>query len=349
MSSNTRQQGRNGVGTILVGIAVCVAVCAPCGRADTAPATEADGGRGCLADAFEGVPLGQHMRLTVAGGATTEGRFAGVRDGQLVLEPAVEQGRVERVSIETIEDAWVRGRATRRGAALGGALVGVATGALAGLAAYALCEVDSCRDEWPNAVAIGLTLGGTAGALAGSLVGTAAPEWQRLGGDTPGRIGDVPGRRALTLNPLGLTAHYGNAQLEVTRSARDSLLFGAYAWRDDVNTGGTLTGFGPSFGYRRYLTGRSDASGLFAQVSGEALWMRHTSRGGPDDGRRESGLVLAAGPLVGYKWTGRSGFTAEVGAGTQVGHGRVGPYEFGSLRSLDGLHGQLVGSVGYRW
>ncbi len=77
------------------------------------------------------------------------------------------------VSLSEIDTLWVRGRATKPGAIVGG-LAGLALGVLYGAAIQQACETD-CTAAIP-VLAVG---GAAAGALVGGVVGAAIPRWRR--------------------------------------------------------------------------------------------------------------------------------------------------------------------------
>jgi hypothetical protein len=99
-----------------------------------------------------------------------------ITDGNVVLdEPA---GRIPATSIQRV---WLRGRAVRKGATIGGTILG-ASGALLGLlfAAYCVSESECGDGVWLTASAAGFGIGAAAGALTGGLAGAAIPKWHHL-------------------------------------------------------------------------------------------------------------------------------------------------------------------------
>ncbi len=177
-----------------------------------------------LAAALERLQPGQSVRIATAGNAKAEGRFTAVREGRLLLEDSKLAARFpDGVPLENVQKAWVRGRGTKTGAIVGGAVGGAATAALFGFFVYAMCEVDSCRDDWPTGAAIGLAVGGTAGALTGGLIGSASPQWHTLPGGMPSVFTPGASRR----NPIGSAS----LQLGYGRGLDGIAPGGAAGWR----------------------------------------------------------------------------------------------------------------------
>ena len=191
MDTHVTKRQRRAVATLVLAAALLATLPAlgeepgPAGAEPSVAATAQ--GPTPLAAALERLRPGQNVRITTTDKETTEGRLAAIHDGRLLFEGSKLAARFpDGVPLANVEKAWVRGRATKTGALTGGALGGVATAALFGIFVYALCEVDSCRDDWPAGAVIGLALGGTAGALTGSLIGAASPEWHAVSGRSVG-------------------------------------------------------------------------------------------------------------------------------------------------------------------
>jgi hypothetical protein len=156
------------------------------------------------AQAFARVAPGAHVRIEERDGHVLEGRYVATTYGNVVLdEPAI------RIPAASIQKVWIRGRATKTGAIIGGIVVGVSS-ALLGAAAGAFCESDCGDFDVYRYGAIGFATGAGMGALTGGIVGAAFPKWHRLdlggspatkmgGGVAPGRVGafSFQGGRAL--------------------------------------------------------------------------------------------------------------------------------------------------------
>jgi hypothetical protein len=107
----------------------------------------------------------------------------GSRSGQTLL--LLSPSGAREVPIESVRTLWVRGRATGRGAKVGGITVGILGGvALPLLVAFACavseggCHNDS-SERYVGAAVIGAAGGGAIGALVGAGVGAAFPKWHQ--------------------------------------------------------------------------------------------------------------------------------------------------------------------------
>ena len=144
--------------------------------------------------AFATVAPGAHVRIEDTDGRVLEGRYVATMDGNVVLdEPAT------RIPAASIRRVWIRGRAVKTGALIGGLIVGVSAGLL-GAALGAYCESDCDDFTVYQYGAYGFGIGAGMGALTGGTIGAAFPKWHRLdlresparnasGGVTPGRVG----------------------------------------------------------------------------------------------------------------------------------------------------------------
>lgn len=123
--------------------------------------------------AAEALKVGQHVRLDVTRVGRIEGRFAVRSDSTMTL---MLRDDVAEVRLPDVERLWVRGRATGKGALIGG-LVGLAGGATYGLliGEIACAETDCTRAE---VAAIAGLLFGAGGAVVGTGVGFAIPTWR---------------------------------------------------------------------------------------------------------------------------------------------------------------------------
>jgi hypothetical protein len=112
------------------------------------------------------------MHATLFSAAGSLGLFV------LVLAPPVTAQLPTSVPAADIDSLWVRGRATKTGALLGG-LVGAVAGVGAGLfISQVICSTQDCGVD-DAAPVLGLGAGGLAGgALVGALIGSAVPKWR---------------------------------------------------------------------------------------------------------------------------------------------------------------------------
>lgn len=104
------------------------------------------------------------------------GRIQGQVTRNSMTDLYLSQGEQERqIPTAQIQRAWVRGRATRTGAIVGGVL-GLGAGLFVGALANGLCESTSCGDATLPAA----LLGTLAGAGVGAIVGSAIPKWHEV-------------------------------------------------------------------------------------------------------------------------------------------------------------------------
>jgi hypothetical protein len=118
--------------------------------------------------------VGQRLRIEQPGGARLEGVFSSVTRDSLVVAGDVG---LAQLSDSDIDKLWVRGRATKTGAIIGGIvglLAGVGYGLLLG---EVICNNEDCNADTGVVVAV-LGLGGAAvGAGGGAVIGAAIPKW----------------------------------------------------------------------------------------------------------------------------------------------------------------------------
>ena len=118
---------------------------------------------------------GAYVRARIGADRAVTGQFIPVGDGRVGIR--TEIGGTDTLRLREIGELAVRGRHTKTGAILGG-VAGAAFGAFVGYVAYALCEVDSCRDGETFLIAIPAF--GVGGALVGAAIGTAFPKWKKV-------------------------------------------------------------------------------------------------------------------------------------------------------------------------
>lgn len=132
-----------------------------------------------LAASLSRVPLGKSIRIETAAGALT-GSFLGSDQGVLMIADTGSLGpdlgsRV--VPLADVQQLWVRGRASRTGALIVGAL-GAFGGVVVGSALACGFESVECGTRAQGGV-IGGAVGLMAGGLVGAAIGSAFPKWHR--------------------------------------------------------------------------------------------------------------------------------------------------------------------------
>lgn len=109
------------------------------------------------------------------------GRYRSSTDDSLLISDGMGESSVPVVAIDAI---WVRGRATWKGAKIGG-IVGGAAGTILGIALAAACNsyqgiFGGRRSEpCPEVIPVLGIVGAAAGGLVGAGLGTASPKWHR--------------------------------------------------------------------------------------------------------------------------------------------------------------------------
>jgi hypothetical protein len=118
---------------------------------------------------------GAFVRARLGEDRTLSGRFVAVGDGRIGIRS--DAGATDTLRLRDVGELAVRARHTKTGAIIG-AVAGAAFGAFVGYMAYALCEVDSCRDG--STFLIAIPAFGAGGALVGAAVGSAFPSWKKV-------------------------------------------------------------------------------------------------------------------------------------------------------------------------
>lgn len=119
---------------------------------------------------------GDRVRLQTVSAGLLEGVAAAASDQSVLLDRNGDRLEIARADIQKV---WVRGRATKKGAIIGG-IVGLAAGVTYGLLITrpesSPCDADNCTRAGVTAVsgAIGLAAGAGIGALIGSVI----PRWR---------------------------------------------------------------------------------------------------------------------------------------------------------------------------
>ena len=119
------------------------------------------------------VPRGKVVRLR-ADQARFTGRLLSAERGVATLDTG--QG-TRVVALQGIDTVWVRNRAWKAGAIVGGAMGMVALGVFTGLVVHATCETSDCGTAAAALAGGGIGLAG--GALLGAAIGAAFPRWSR--------------------------------------------------------------------------------------------------------------------------------------------------------------------------
>ncbi len=101
------------------------------------------------------------------------GRLERVAGDTLFMSPLSGSGKVE---INAIDQIWVRGTATEKGALIGG-VTGAVLGALTfALFSYGICDAADCRVDG-QAVILGGVIVGATGAATGAVIGAMLGQW----------------------------------------------------------------------------------------------------------------------------------------------------------------------------
>jgi hypothetical protein len=119
------------------------------------------------------VPRGKVVRLR-ADQARVTGRLIAAEQGVATLD--TEQG-TRTIALRGIDTVWVRNRAWKTGAIVGGGIGMVALGVFTGLVVHATCETSDCGTA--AAALAGGGIGLASGALLGAAIGAAFPRWNR--------------------------------------------------------------------------------------------------------------------------------------------------------------------------
>jgi hypothetical protein len=115
-----------------------------------------------------------YLRVAVVGDGTIAGRLSDRGAGSFSL--AMDSGS-RTLRVDQVEALWVRGRATRTGAVVGG-IVGVVSGVLFGLWVEKTFY-EGVDPNYAGAAARGGVIFGAAGLALGAVIGTAIPKWHQ--------------------------------------------------------------------------------------------------------------------------------------------------------------------------
>jgi len=122
---------------------------------------------------FESLDVEQLIRIRTVNHGIHIGRLSGLTRDTLFLRPERGSGAVE---IAAIDQLWVRGTATKKGAMIGGV-----TGAVLGVVSfaflsYAFCDAASCAVDM-GVTSIGVVAGGVVGSITGAVFGAMFGQW----------------------------------------------------------------------------------------------------------------------------------------------------------------------------
>lgn len=116
---------------------------------------------------------GKRVRLR-ADEARMSGRLLTARDGTATLETT---GGMRMFALENIDSVWVRGRSTRTGAVIGGAIGAAFFGVAASVLNASACSDTVCVSAGSAALQGGL-FGLVSGAIVGGGIGALIPKWK---------------------------------------------------------------------------------------------------------------------------------------------------------------------------
>lgn len=119
------------------------------------------------------VPRSSLVRLRMSGTEMT-GKLIALTSGVATLN--TESGN-RTATLASVDSIWVRGRATKTGAIIGGIAGAVIGGVFLGVVVDAMCEVDCDSAGFQGAV-VGGALGLGAGGLLGAGIGALIPKWR---------------------------------------------------------------------------------------------------------------------------------------------------------------------------
>ena len=124
-----------------------------------------------------GLSAGQRIRVRAADALRVEGVFVAF-EGQNMFLSTTQAGQAQRVPIDRLQALWVRKRATRKGAVIGGmtgAVLGLGVGAYG--REYVLDPGEFDGGDLVAITVVGAGLGAVPGALIGNLVRGWSPVW----------------------------------------------------------------------------------------------------------------------------------------------------------------------------
>jgi hypothetical protein len=132
------------------------------------------GGQAPLEAAVRTLKPGQTVRIRVHGGDRIESRIRSLQAESLALQLVGDSATFDVAAIDSL---WVRGTATRTGAIVGAAAVGVASFAFWAAVCEGLSEGPGGCKEWGSVTGFSVA-GAAGGALIGAGVGRLVPKWR---------------------------------------------------------------------------------------------------------------------------------------------------------------------------
>jgi hypothetical protein len=127
------------------------------------------------ADPIRSLEVGQLVKIRTLHRGVHIGRVRRLESDTVHLWP---QDGSARVAMAAIDQLWVRGTATKKGALIGGTLGGVLGGLLLGYASYAVCDAAECAVDAGVALE-GLAGGAAFGAITGAVFGAMMGQWHQ--------------------------------------------------------------------------------------------------------------------------------------------------------------------------
>jgi hypothetical protein len=86
-----------------------------------------------------------------------------------------------RIALSDIDTLWVGRGGNARGGIVGAISGGALVSGMMLVLATSTCQAsDRCRDEFPKAIALGLSVGGLGGFVVGHAMSSLRPQWKRL-------------------------------------------------------------------------------------------------------------------------------------------------------------------------
>ncbi len=143
-----------------------------------APGARAQQADSVRASAVGRLPQGRHI-LVMTAGEGVEGRFAGVREGSLVLE-ARDERPARTIPLANIDTVWTAGNNAGRGFLIGGVAGALVGGVAAAAAGHALSQSTGDRCNCSGAPVTGAIGGALIGGLLGALFGAMSTSWHRV-------------------------------------------------------------------------------------------------------------------------------------------------------------------------
>jgi hypothetical protein len=126
-------------------------------------------------DPVESLEVGQFIKIRTVNHGIHIGRIGWLTTDTVYLRP--ERGS-SAVATAAIEQLWLRGTATKKGAVIGGAVGGVLGGLLFAFTSYAVCDAAQCGVD-AGVTVVGLATGAAFGAITGAVFGAMAGQWHR--------------------------------------------------------------------------------------------------------------------------------------------------------------------------